>query len=293
MRDTYFSPPPEALPARLRAAAAQAGRDAGQVLRGARFVPVVGAAVAISGLSGPFGTYDDLEAPQRLAYWAMAIALPSLLMTWLSFFWWRLSGGSFVRVALRAWTSGVVPVWLLVVGLEFWLPFPDPASPLELVPLVALPMLPIAVLANWFVLPAAPRPEAAVAAMLRPDTVATAPLPPDPAEVSGVLARLPPRLGRDLVSLNAQGHYLEVVTLLGRTMILMPISQAEAELADWPGMRVHRSWWVNLGHVRRAVSRNGRMELELATGQRVPVARSLVRAVRAGLDRHGPPDLAV
>lgn len=293
MRDTSYSPHSDRLSARLRAAGAMAWRDTRRQLRGARFVPVVVAAVAVAGLSGPFGTYDDLEAPLRLAYWALVIAPPSLLITWLSFFWWRLSGGSFVRVALLAWTSGVVPVWLLVVGLEQVLPFPDPSPALVLLPLVALPMLPVVVLANWFVLPAAPRPEAAVAAMLRPDTVATEPLPPDLAEVSGVLARLPPRLGRDLVSLNAQGHYLEVVTLLGRTMILMPISQAEAELADWPGMRVHRSWWVNLGHVRRAVSRNGRLELELATGQRVPVARSLVRAVRAGLDRHGPPDLAV
>lgn len=292
MRDTSFSPPREKLPARLRAAAVQALGDAGRVLRGPRFAPVVGAAVAIAALSGPFGTYDDLGAPLRLAYWALAIGLPSLFMTWLSFFWWRLSGGSFLRVALVAWASGVVPVWLLLSGLEFWLIHPDPLPPLALLPLVALPMLPVAVLANWFVLPGQPRPHAAIAAMARPDPVATVSLPPDPAEVPGVLARLPPRLGRDLVSLNAQGHYLEVVTLKGKALILMPISQAEVELAGWPGLRVHRSWWVNLTHVRRAVSRNGRLELELATGQRVPVARALVRSVRAALDRHGPPDLA-
>ncbi len=273
MRDTTEPPPPPPrLRDRLRAASGAAGTDTRALFRRPRFLPVVLAGVAISALGGPFGTFADLGLAQRLGYW-MAVILPAaVMMSWLSFFWWRLTGWPAVRVALAAWACGVMPLWALVATLEWLLPFPQPTPPATLWVFVALPLLAVTLLANWFNLPEA---------VGAPDEPA-----PTPAAEPAILARIPPRLGRDLVSLQAQGHYLEVVTLRGKVLILMPISQAEAGLAGWPGMR------VNLAHVRRVAARGGRMELELAGGQRVPVARALARQVRAALDRHGPPDLA-
>jgi hypothetical protein len=93
--------------------------------------------------------------------------------------------------------------------------------------------------------------------------------------------RLPPHLGRDLLALEMEDHYVRAHTRLGSTLILMRMRDAVAELEGMEGLQVHRSWWV----ARAAVDgheREGRnLRLVLSNGLQAPVARSSLAGLRA------------
>jgi DNA-binding LytR/AlgR family response regulator len=88
----------------------------------------------------------------------------------------------------------------------------------------------------------------------------------------------------DLLALNAQGHYLRVITTGGEDLVLHTFGDAVKELGDDIGLRVHRSWWVS----RRALA-DGELEstkrLRLDGGVEVPVSRTfraqLLQAAKA------------
>jgi hypothetical protein len=96
-------------------------------------------------------------------------------------------------------------------------------------------------------------------------------------------SRIPRRLGRDLVALSAELHYLRVYTTLGDTLILYPFGRAVDELEDMRGMQVHRSHWVALGHVVEVRNRDGRMYCHMADGPVLPVSRSYRGALKVAL----------
>ncbi|WP_417601287.1 LytTR family DNA-binding domain-containing protein [Pararhodobacter oceanensis] len=128
--------------------------------------------------------------------------------------------------------------------------------------------------------PAPPQPSATDAAT---DT-ATASGPDTPADTASeipeeilanslLFAKLPPELGRDIVVVQAQDHYIEVTTTKGSALILMRLSDVEQDLAGLDGMRVHRSWWVSLRHIERMEKGTSGPELRMSSGQMVPVSR--------------------
>lgn len=94
----------------------------------------------------------------------------------------------------------------------------------------------------------------------------------DPSEV--FLRRLPLDKRGAVIRLEAQDHYLNVVTTKGTALILMRMSDAEAELAGLPGLRVHRSHWVALAHVSGHIRKEGRDFLRTVDGAQVPVSRA-------------------
>jgi hypothetical protein len=101
---------------------------------------------------------------------------------------------------------------------------------------------------------------------------------------SPFLRRLPPALGRDLLSLQMQDHYVFARTALGGAMVLMRFRDAVTELGG-TGMQIHRSWWAAY-HAMEALERSGRSaRLRLSDGRVLPVSRAWVPAVRAALDR--------
>jgi len=93
--------------------------------------------------------------------------------------------------------------------------------------------------------------------------------------------RLPARLGRELLCLQMEDHYVRVHTPAGSTLLLMPLKEAIAELNGTPGLRVHRSWWVARTAVDRPLSDGRNLKLRLVNGLEVPVARASVAEVRA------------
>ena len=67
-----------------------------------------------------------------------------------------------------------------------------------------------------------------------------------------LLRRVPPALGRDLLALEMEDHYLRIHTALGSDLILLRLRDALAELGPSRGRQVHRSWWVAEGAVASA-----------------------------------------
>jgi hypothetical protein len=102
-------------------------------------------------------------------------------------------------------------------------------------------------------------------------------------------ARVPRGIGRDLVALTAELHYLRVRTTGGEALILYPFGKAVADLASTgAGLQIHRSHWVALGHVRQ-IDRRGQGALcALTSGPPIPVSRQYRAALQAALDAGQP-----
>jgi hypothetical protein len=105
---------------------------------------------------------------------------------------------------------------------------------------------------------------------------------PDPA--ARFQRRLPLQARGALVRIEAQDHYLNVVTDAGSSLILLRLGEAMAELEGVAGLQVHRSHWVALAAVREHRREGGRDILVMSDGVEVPVARTRrAEAQEAGL----------
>lgn len=97
-------------------------------------------------------------------------------------------------------------------------------------------------------------------------------------------ARVPPRLGRDIVALTAELHYLRVYTTQGDALIFMAFGRAVEALAAQRGFQIHRSHWVALSHVVDLAQKDGKMFCVLDTGLRLPVSRANRAAFKAAIE---------
>ena len=118
---------------------------------------------------------------------------------------------------------------------------------------------------------------AATPAPPRPDT----PDAPDSAVQSVPLFRRHPELGqRQLLAIEAQEHYIKVYTDQGDDLILYRFNDAVEDLKDYPGLRVHRSFWIANAAVTETVQDGRRVFLQLVNGLRIPVSQSYLLAAR-------------
>ena len=123
-------------------------------------------------------------------------------------------------------------------------------------------------------LPAAPA-EAGLACA--PDETAAAPRPlPAPAALRhtapAFLRRLNPSVKGQLLAVQAQEHYVRVITAEGAHCTLYRFGDALRELEGLSGLQVHRSFWVADAGV--AALRNDRrgLRIVLRNGEQVPVS---------------------
>ncbi len=240
------------------------------------------------GVIGPFGSYYGGSLGPRIAYWIANL--------WIGFIVLSLVTRLAIRLAIR-WD---VPVWFAVaVGVA-----------VGAAPLSAL-MAPFAALvwpgnhgrvANLFVIysqilalgepcafayyfladrgwRAAVAQARAAGARLPEAGPPEAPTPALPA--AGFLDRLPPRLGRELLCLQMEDHYVRAYTPRGSDLILTPLKDAIAELNAADGLQVHRSWWVARAAVAEPVVRGRSVALRLTNGVEAPVSRAQVARLRA------------
>lgn len=225
-------------------------------------------AVAFFTLTGPFETYA-MVLPLRSAYWAgsiaagwISVALAIVVLRHLRF----AAGWTRIRRTLTGMTAGAVlavfSVWGFNAAFHVLTGRETGDTPLLTMALNVGAIS--ALIGGIFYL------------RLRPRLVEPAPVP----QTNPFLDRLPRALGRDLVSLTAQDHYVEVTTLKGRELILMRFSDALEELSDYPGTQIHRSHWISAhafaGHFRE----NDRLMARLTDGSALPVSRSFSAAVR-------------
>jgi hypothetical protein len=222
------------------------------------------------GLVGPFGSYNNDAAIARVAYWTATFMVSSTVY------------GLMIRWTLPRAAAAGVPVWawlpaLVVLG----------SAPLSVftrtLALAVWPFLAKIGWLEWYAQSLLITFFYAGGYMLLRGRMARRPIP---AAVSAegepaFLRRLPPRLGRDLLCLQMEDHYVRVHTAQGSDLVLLPLSQAMAELQGLDGLQVHRSWWVARRAVEAFVADGRNLRLKLVNGVEAPVSRASVAKLRA------------
>ncbi len=212
---------------------------------------------ALTAVAGPFGTLDAMGLGGRALYWGGVSAISIVL-----------SFGA-QALAQRYGKVGRIGVWtvfvLVIAGLshlvntllfEGWGGWTDWAYLTGAVWLVTISVY-------------------LIVAVLTP---AVSQKPEDT-----FMRRLPIDVRGPLVRIEAQDHYLNVVTARGSTLILMRLGDAISELSD-KGLQVHRSHWIAAQAVAKHRREGGRDVLVMADGADVPVSRSFRKAAQdAGL----------
>ena len=232
--------------------------------------------VAIS-IAGPFGTFDGMAWPVRLAYWAGLIGLSIPVHHAIR------TGVKRHRAGLNFWVAS------LVIGLAFaavftpmvWVltkPFADRGM-VTLVPFWIMAL--VNLLASGIVrsvhglwhLDALESGRIAAAAVVREEPEPVPPHRQDP-PMPRLLLRLDADKRGNLQHLSVRDHYVVVQTDRGQSTLLMRFADALGELDGIDGMRVHRSHWVARTAVAGVERSSGKLHLRLRDGRLVPVSRS-------------------
>lgn len=237
------------------------------------WIALAGAAFVL-GLTGPFGTYEILPLPARIAYWA-AIATSTY----------------FIAYAVVTFTERCIfpdgrpsaPVFALLgalagppiagfVWLANWSVFAGLQPAIDFLPLLAYCTI-IAATASCVI--------AIFSRQFAQESVAA---PAAPVERAAIMDRLPLQTRGRLLFMSMQDHYVEVHTDKGSHLILMRLADAIAKTKGVDGLQIHRSHWVARDAVTGSARRNGRLVLHIAERAELPVSRSNLSAVRdAGL----------
>lgn len=239
-----------------------------------RQVPWMIALCVVLGVIGPFGMYQAAGLTTRLVYfvtigsltWLQVIGCGALLASLETFERW-----SIVSRMVLAGVVASVPSTLEIIVVHSWLvrPLPLAAAP-YIFPQTAFLTVVISVAMGLFF----ERRLHAMADAERARVASAAQANPQGATPLDFFRRVPPALGRDLLALEMEDHYLRIHTALGSDLILLRLRDATGELGSERGRQVHRSWWVAEGAVA-SVSRDGaRTLLVLRNGLKVPVSKS-------------------
>lgn len=247
-------------------------RELRRIFFAPRFWAAIAGASALLGLVGPFGTYEAMALPGRLAYWT-AIAVSTYFIGGACVFLFvrtvspdRMPGAA--MFGLAGAIAGI-PVTAAVWGINA-LVFTRPGDGIGLLPLafytIAIAAIVSALLAVFGRLyEQAKHPAAAApAADKRPR----------------ILDRLPPAQRGQLMHMSMQDHYVDVRTTKGGGLVLMRFADAMAETDGTEGLQIHRSHWVAKEAVERAVRRDGKLFLKLTDGTELPVSRSYQPAAK-------------
>lgn len=247
-------------------------RETQRRLADRRVLGTLAVVAALLGFAGPFGTFETLDLPARLVYWAavafasyaIAVASGTFLRHWLAE---RLRHPA-LRVILIGVLAGLpVTVAALIINLVTF--GPDRGWRIVTLPVLWLDatLITLGVLTISTIVKATAH---------QPMIAAEAPV-----RAPALLDRIPlPQRGA-LTSLSVTDHYVEVTTSRGKALLLMRLSDAIREASPTPGLRIHRSHWVALDAVARALRADGKLVLELKDGRRLPVSRSHIHDARA------------
>ncbi len=237
---------------------------------------------AFLGVLGPFGSFYGGPFELRIAYWVASLWIGFIALTLVI----RLSLRTAHRWDLPIWFAlavgaavGSLPAGLMIAGFSAWF-WPGNHGRISPFPVWYGETLAIAEPFTFAVYFLRNRPAAPVTAVAEPLASPTASLTAR-AATGGFLNRLPARLGRDLLCLQMEDHYVRAHTALGSDLILTPLKDAVAELGAIDGLQVHRSWWVAKNAVGHAILNGRNQVLRLSNGLDVPVSRASIAKLRA------------
>ena len=255
-------------------------RQMQRVFRGPIFWIIMSACVLLASLAGPYYTLERLSFPERMVYWGTTIFASGTLMTFISIFAYRLTEArdwNWVLVSTLAGVVGIIPVVCTIFLAEgIATGFAPGWFELGRLPSFALSTAPTLIAVTLVV--------NAVIVYQDRATAAAAEAAPQPQDIlpppTVLLSKLPHLLGRDIIAVRAQDHYVEVTTPQGSAMILMRLGDAVLDLEPLGGLQVHRSWWINLSHVVRTDKGPNGPEAVLSSDQRIPIGRSFRKTYR-------------
>ena len=246
------------------------------------------------GVIGPFGSFNGGDLAMRIAYWVANIWIGFSVLSVAV----RLSLRAAMRFDLPIWFAlglgvalGAAPLALILATFSAWFWPPNHG---RMFPLFSLYAQTLAIaeplsFAYYFLADRGWRGAVAQGGPRRESAGVEPVAPPDPVPVStAFLDRLPTRLGRDLLCLRMEDHYVRAHTARGSDLILIPLKDAVAELGGLEGLRVHRSWWVARAAVAMPVTSGRNLTLRLTNGLEVPVSRASVAVLRAAGWLDGP-----
>ena len=95
-----------------------------------------------------------------------------------------------------------------------------------------------------------------------------------------ILRNLPHQKRGKLLALETDDHYLKVYTDKGDHLVLMRLKDALLILKDYPGVQIHRSWWVAEQAVTGVKKVNRKTLLVLSNNKEAPVSRTYAEQVK-------------
>lgn len=225
--------------------------------------------IVVFTLTGPFGTYEQLDLTKRFAFWVMCIGgvgffmeifVPIALTTP------RLGKlGQVQRVAVGSAIAALPGVGLVIFVNEVFRPYSS-LGPAQF-PQIWLEIFVIGILVSsvefidWR--------EGSEAEIALPRSV--------------FHKRLNPKLGDDIISISMQDHYAEVTTSLGSQLILMRFNDVLAELSGIDGYQTHRSHWASAKHAKTVEKNGAKLVLRLSDDRTIPLSAARAKQVRADL----------
>ena len=232
-----------------------------------RWIGVTIVAGCVLAALGPFGSYMNGGPVQRTGYWVASVLLALMLygtgfrvvssltrpgsLTW----WLALIGATLLLSVPEAFATRAAAFWLWPELRGFGLSWPLWLTQTTTIGLVAM---------------------AGAAIIVRRTAPGGSADPVSPPWLDPITAPL----GRDVLALQMEDHYVRVHRPNGSELILMPLARA-IEGMEAEGLRTHRSWWV-ASHAVQKVEGNARsMRLHLSNGTIAPVARSAVIHLKA------------
>lgn len=216
---------------------------------------MLAACALILAVAGPFGQAERFLPSQRIGLWLLYLAtgLPVLAMTLFGLRRW-LRG---ILLAIISAVAGSLPILLVIESIGLIEGRPLPQDGLDWVRScgeVAVLCFPFALILERF---------------LRPVEV-----------ITGARIIALDRLGI-IYAVCAEGHYTRVFTAQGERFLDHSFSDILEGLGECDGAQVHRSWWVARGSVEGMQRKGSSVELKIAGGLTVPVARRRLTRLRA------------
>lgn len=230
---------------------------------------------------GPFGSFALGGFGARLAYWLPASLLGYVIFRPIAFLVFAAAerlgvsqiAAMLIAIAIAAFPASAAMLWL--GGMRF----DHEVRLADLVQLYFQVALIGGVIGTFFMISG--RRDPAPSMIDAPFGEGSSEAPADAARAA-FFDRLPPHWDGRLVALEMEDHYVRAHGPDGQSvLILMRMADAERELADADGARVHRSWWVMREAVtgRRRVGRN--LVLALNGTLEAPVARDRLAQLRS------------
>ncbi len=236
-------------------------REMQKLLAAPRFWIALACVVALLVVSGPFETSTLLTTPQRAAYWAaVSLATYFLAMAFIVPFtlFGEAKGWPKLLTAILGGCVAGPAVGVLVYGINTQIAGYEAGALGDLI----------------YILCACTVITVAVSCLVQLVAGTSSQAEPVDPTAPRFMKRLSVDVRGDVMTLNAQDHYVEVVTSRGKELILMRLGDAIDELPGIDGQRIHRSWWVSKEAISTLAPYRGKLFLDLKDGRTIPVSRS-------------------